>query len=74
MHCHTAWGQGAVELVQYTASLPRRSAHWNSCNALPHCMGAVGNGTPAMRGPTGWGDMESCTGGGRCLKSACGGR
>ena len=61
----TAWGQGAVELLQYTAtlpggswqcsscnaltaSLPGGSGQCNSCNALPHCLGAVGSGTPAI--------------------------
>ena len=48
MHCLTAWGQWAVELLQCTASLPRGSGQCNSCNALPHCLGAVGNATPAM--------------------------
>ena len=40
-----------MELLQYTASLPRASGQWNSCNALPHCMGAVGSGTPAYALP-----------------------
>ena len=64
MHCLTAWGQWAVELLQCTASLPGGSGqcnscnalphcpwgsgHCNSCNALPHCLGAVGIATPAM--------------------------
>ena len=33
---------------QHTASPPRGSGQWNSCNALPHCLWAVGIGTPAM--------------------------
>ena len=48
MHCPTAWGQWAVELLQCTASLPGGSGQWNSCNALPHCLGAVDSATPAM--------------------------
>ena len=32
-----------------------------------------GDGCPPRRGPTGCGDGESCPGGGRYLKSACGG-
>ena len=36
------------------------------CIATPLAGG--GSGTPAMRGPTSWGDRESCPGGGRCLK------
>ena len=43
MHCHTAWGQWAVELMSCTASLPGGSGQCNSCNALPHCPGAVGS-------------------------------
>ena len=67
MHCHTAGGQWAVQLLQRTATLPGGSGKWNSCNALPHRLGAVGSGTPAMRGPTSWGDGEACPGGGHCL-------
>ena len=92
MPCHTAWGQWAVELLQCTASLPRGSGQWNSCNArahqqggrgvlprrqslpkeryscnaLPHCLGAVGNGTPAMHCHTAWGqwavELLQCAG------------
>ena len=47
MHCHNAWAQWAVELMSCSASLPGGSGQWNSCNALPHCLGAVGSGTPA---------------------------
>ena len=68
-HCRTGSGQWAVELLQYTASLPGGSGQCNSCNALPHRLGAVGSGTPAMRGHTSCGDGESCLGGGRCLKT-----
>ena len=52
MHCLTAWGQWAVELLQCTTSLPGGSGQWNACNALLHCLGAVGSGTPAMHCPT----------------------
>ena len=62
-HCHTVWGQWALEslqctvtawgqwalvLLQRTASLPGGSGQWNSCNTLPHCLGAVGTGKPTM--------------------------
>ena len=67
MHGLTARGQWAMELLQRIATLPGGSGQCNSCNALPHRLGAVGSGTPAMRGPTGYGDGESCPGGGRCL-------
>ena len=37
----------------------------NSCNVLPHCLGAVGSATLAMHSPTGWGvwavQLLSCT-------------
>ena len=52
MHCHTA---EAVQLMQCTATLPGGSGQWNSCNALPHCLGAVGSGTPASHCLTAWG-------------------
>ena len=80
MHCLTAWGQWAVEvlrctaplkLLQCTASLLGGSRQCNSCNALPHCLGAadsaapamycltalgaLGSATPAMHCPTAWG-------------------
>ena len=32
----------------------------------------AGDGSPHWRGPSIWGDRNSCLGGGRCLKSACG--
>ena len=54
MHYPTAWGQWAVDLRQYTAALPGGSGQRNSCNALPHCLGAVGSGTPAMHCLTAW--------------------
>ena len=80
VYCLTAWRQWAVELLQHIASLGQRAVELvqrnasppagrgqcNACNALPHRLGAVGSGTPAMRGPTSWGDGESCPGGGRC--------
>ena len=71
MHCLTAWGQcavqllqcaaslpwgsEAVQLLQCTAPLPGGSGECNSCNALPHCLGAVGSATPAMHCLTAWG-------------------
>ena len=45
---HTAWGQWAVGLLLNTSSLPWGSGQWNSFCALPHRLGAVGNGTPAV--------------------------
>ena len=55
MHCHTAWGQWAVDLLQSTASLPGGSGQCNSCNTLPHCLGAAGSGPPAIHRLTAWG-------------------
>ena len=40
---HTTPHLGAMGLLQCTATLPRGSRQWNSCNALPHCLGAVGS-------------------------------
>ena len=48
MHCHAAYGQWAAEQLQCTATLLVGSGQWNSCNALPHCLGAVGSGTAVM--------------------------
>ena len=58
MHCLTAWGQWAVQLLQCTASLPWGSGQWTSCNALPYCLGAVGSATPAIHGRIAWGQWE----------------
>ena len=54
MHYLTAWGQWAVELLQCSATLPGGSGQWNSCNKLPHCMGAMGSATPSMNCHTAW--------------------
>ena len=54
MHCPTAWGHWAVQLLQYTAALPGGSGQRNSCTALPQCPGAVGSGTPATHCLTAW--------------------
>ena len=65
MHCLTALGQWAVQLLQCTASLLGGSGQCNSCNALPHCPGAVGSATPAMHCLTAWGqwavELLQCT-------------
>ena len=70
-----ARGQGAVDLLQCTASLPEGSGQCNSCNAPPHCLGAVGGATSTMHGLTAWGqwavELLQCTaslpgGGGQC--------
>ena len=55
MHYLTAWGQRTVQPLQCTASLPWVSGRCNSCNTLPHCLGAVGSATPAMQCLTAWG-------------------
>ena len=52
-------------LLPYTASLPWGSGPGISCNTLPHCLGAVGSGIPAMHYPTAWGqwtvELLQCT-------------
>ena len=55
MHGLTTWGHWVVQLLQCTASLPRGNGQWNSSNALPHCLGAMGSATPAMHWLTAWG-------------------
>ena len=44
LNCHTAWWQWATEFLQCSASLPRGTGQCNYCNALPHCLWAVGSG------------------------------
>ena len=44
-----------MQLLQCSASLPGGSGQCNSCNALPHCLGAVHSATPATHCPTAWG-------------------
>ena len=74
INCPTAWGaarsgtlatdpllalgQWALELLQYTASLPWASGQWESCNTLPHRLGAVGSGSPAVHYLSAWGQRE----------------
>ena len=45
-----------------TTTLPGGSGQCNSCNAVPHCLGAVGNATRAMHCYTAWGSgrCNSC--------------
>ena len=52
MYCLIARGQWVVQLLQCTATLPGGWGLSNSCNGLPHCVEAVGSGTPTMRKPT----------------------
>ena len=54
MHCLSAQGQWAVELLQCTASPLWGSRWWDSCNALPHCSRAVGSGIRPMQCHTAW--------------------
>ena len=44
-----------MDLLQCTASLPGGSGQCNSRSTLPHCLGAVGSGTPAIHCRTAWG-------------------
>ena len=41
---------------------PGGSGQCNSCNALPHCLGAVGSGTPTMHCLTAWGHWAAASG------------
>ena len=54
-----AWGQWAVDLRQYTAALPGGSGQCSSCITLPHCLGAVDSATPAMHCRTAWGQWAA---------------
>ena len=55
MHCLTALGQWAVELLQYTATLPGGSGQCSSCNALTASL------------PRGSGQRNSCNALRHCL-------
>ena len=54
MHCHTAWGRWAVELLQRSSSLPGSSGHPKFCHPPPHFVGAVGIRTPLTHFLTAW--------------------
>ena len=55
----TALWQWGVQLPQCTASPPGGRGQWKSCNALPHCLGAVGNGSPVMDCHGVWGQWAT---------------
>ena len=44
-----------MELLHYIAAMLGGTRQWNSRNMVPHCLGAVGNGTNGARGQTAWG-------------------
>ena len=50
INCLTAYGQWAVEHLQCTVTLLGRGSQWNSCTALPRCVGAVGTGMHCLGG------------------------
>ena len=44
----TALGAVGIVTLATHSFTARASGQWNPCNALPHCVGAVGSGTPAI--------------------------
>ena len=62
----TACGQWTPEILQCTATLLGGGGQWNSCNALPHCLGAVDTRNPAMHCHTALGqwavELLQCSG------------
>ena len=56
-----------MQLPQYSAPLPGGSGQWNSCYTLPHCLGVVGSGTPAIHCLTALGAVGSATPAMHCL-------
>ena len=69
MHYHFAWGQREMEILERTATLFVSYGHWNFCNALPHCLGALGSGTLVMHyhAPGGNAQWKSCNALPQCL-------
>ena len=55
---HRTWDRGRRSSSSSSSSLPWDSRQCNSCNALPHCLGAVGSATPAMQCLTAWGSGQ----------------
>ena len=50
---HRTWDRGrrsstSSSSSSSSSSLPGGSGQWNSCNTLPHCLGAMGSAAPAM--------------------------
>ena len=41
-----------MEIVSCTPRLVTGSGQWNSCDALPRCLGVVGSGNPVMNSHT----------------------
>ena len=67
MHCHTAWGQWAVEGLSCTATLLRGSGQRNSCNALPQAVAVqLLHYTASLLGGSGqchsWNTLPHCLG------------
>ena len=63
----TIWAQWTVQLLRRTAPLPGGSGQCNSCNTLPHRLGAVGSATPATHCLTALGAAGSATPAMHCL-------
>ena len=54
-------------ILLLSASLPRGSGQWPSCCTLPHCLGAMGSGAPAITLPHCLGAVGSGTPAVHCL-------
>ena len=61
---HRTWDRGRRSSSSSSSSLPGGSGQCNSCNTLPHCLGAVGSGSPVIHCtaslPGGSGQWKSC--------------
>ena len=63
-----------MQLLQRTASLPAGSGQCNSCNTLPHGLGAVGSGTPSIASlRSGGGQCSTCNALPHCLGAVANG-
>ena len=58
-----------MELLHFTATMRVSSGQRNLCNAVPHFLGAMGSGTPAMhsRNAAGQWVVECCNAPPHCL-------
>ena len=50
-------GRKASSILDLNPQTSNCSGQWTSCNTLPHCLGTVGSGPPAVHCFTAWGQV-----------------